>query len=165
MTHLRSFAGVLAVAGAAGLALLPGDPAAADPPGDLTLGEEPDLPAVSLSTPEVLEGTGGANELVFLLELDKPAADGDGRDGEPSGRNAPGREPGRSTGTDPGPGSYTAGEGRTSPTTTALPTTDLETNLAGSNEPQGFDLRPVVAVALAFGAIRLLRGWHLRRQS
>jgi hypothetical protein len=61
----------------AGLAMISAGPAFADPPDDLTGNPPPGPPAVSMTTPEVVEGTGGPNEMVFTLELDRPASGGE----------------------------------------------------------------------------------------
>lgn len=77
MTYTRCFTVGIAAIAFTGCAVLTGGPAFADPPDDLTTNPQPSPPSVSISTPEVVEGTGGANELAFMLELDKPASGGE----------------------------------------------------------------------------------------
>lgn len=77
MTYLRSFGGALA----AGLVAAVGvaGPALAEPPDDWapTPPGPPSPPVLTMSTPEVVEGTGGANEMVFEFTLNKPASGGE----------------------------------------------------------------------------------------
>lgn len=82
MTHPRCLdraAAVTAALAAAGAALLIAGPASAEPPDGYAPNppSPPDPPTLTMSTPEVVEGTGGPNEMVFTFTLDEAASGGE----------------------------------------------------------------------------------------
>jgi len=82
MAHPRCLdraAAVTAALAAAGAALLSAGPASAEPPDGYAPNPPtpPDPPTLTMSTPEVVEGTGGPNEMVFTFTLDEPASGGE----------------------------------------------------------------------------------------
>lgn len=87
MTHPRCLDRAAAVAAAAvaaavaagGAALLGAGAASAEPPDGYAPNPPtpPEPPTLTMSTPEVVEGTGGPNEMVFTFTLDQPANGGE----------------------------------------------------------------------------------------
>lgn len=76
MTYAQRFSGAALVVG---VVMVWGSGAGADPPDGYAPNppSPPTPPTLTMSTPEVVEGTGGPNEMVFTFELDKPASGGE----------------------------------------------------------------------------------------
>lgn len=76
MTYAQRFSGAALVVG---VVMVWGSGAGAEPPDGYAPNppRPPSPPTISMSTPEVVEGTGGPNEMVFTFELDEPAAGGE----------------------------------------------------------------------------------------